>query len=969
MLGIKTIKRNKIMQFQKIKNQKEIKLSDLDNTQLLKLILHLYDNKKYEEVIKLSEKINLKTTDQYWIYHLKGLSHLNSRDYDNAINEFKKSLNVLPESANTYLFLGICFHKKQNFENAESYYISASLKKDNYVEAFFNLANLYKDFGYAEKSEKYVSIALKINPNLPQIYNIKGTLSEMKNDLKDAVKHYLKAISLNQSYHEPIFNLSLIYLFSNQFKEGWKFYEKRWHNEAYLNKKMKTDRPYWSPSVSKNHKVTIWPEQGIGDFILMSRFLNDLKNATNHITLLINHKLKPIFARSFPDIEFVTELNKSTIDYHAPIGDLAKFYVNGFEDVKARSDVYLKVDKSRTQKIKQLLPKSKKICGISWVSKNESIGQNKSMSLEDLKDLLLLPNITFVDLQYTDTSEERASFKDRYGVEILKLEEIDNFNDIDGLASLIDACDQVVSVSNTTVHIAGSIGKETYLMLPQGKGRLWYWSKEKEQSIWYKSVQVIEQTQIGCWKNVVENIKNKFKKSALVNTHQYLNNEISILINLFKKGLYDQVIEKGKQVLSKFEKSYMVTNIIGSAYLKLKDFNNAKIYHEKTRDLNRKFSEAYYNLAYTYWQLGQLDLAEKNGLMAIKLQPKYSYAYNVLGSIYEEKFEINKALKSYKKSIQFDNTNLTPKYNLSLMYLHNGDFKLAWKHFETRWKILKILDKVNELSGERWSPDSTSKSVTIWPEQGIGDFILMSRFLNDLKNATNHITLLINHKLKPIFARSFPDIEFVTELNKSTIDYHAPIGDLAKFYVNGFEDVKARSDVYLKVDKSRTQKIKQLLPKSKKICGISWVSKNESIGQNKSMSLEDLKDLLLLPNITFVDLQYTDTSEERASFKDRYGVEILKLEEIDNFNDIDGLASLIDACDQVVSVSNTTVHIAGSIGKETYLMLPQGKGRLWYWSKEKEQSIWYKSVQVIEQTQIGCWKNVVENIKNKLCEV
>ena len=91
------------------------------------------------------------------------------------------------------------------------------------------------------------------------------------------------------------------------------------------------------------------------------------------------------------------------------------------------------------------------------------------MSLEDLKDLLLLPDITFVDLQYSDTSEERASFKDKYGVEILKLEEIDNFNDIDGLASLIDACDQVVSVSNTTVHIAGSIGKETYLMLPQGK--------------------------------------------------------------------------------------------------------------------------------------------------------------------------------------------------------------------------------------------------------------------------------------------------------------------------------------------------------------------------------------------------------------------------------------------------------------------------------------------------------------------
>ena len=80
-------------------NQKEIKLSDLDNTQLLKLLLNLYDNKKYKEVIKLSEKVNLKTSDQYWVYYLRGLSHLNLRDYDNAISEFKKSLNILPESA------------------------------------------------------------------------------------------------------------------------------------------------------------------------------------------------------------------------------------------------------------------------------------------------------------------------------------------------------------------------------------------------------------------------------------------------------------------------------------------------------------------------------------------------------------------------------------------------------------------------------------------------------------------------------------------------------------------------------------------------------------------------------------------------------------------------------------------------------------------------------------------------------
>ena len=176
--------------------------------------------------------------------------------------------------------------------------------------------------------------------------------------------------------------------------------------------------------------------------------------------------------------------------------------------------------------------------------------------------------------------------------------------------------------------------------------------------------------------------------------------------------------------------------------------------------------------------------------------------------------------------------------------------------------------------------------------------------------------------------------------------------------------LKKDLDAYLNVDKLKSEKIKQSFPKDKMICGISWISKNDNIGKNKSMTLEDMKDLLLLPDITFVDLQYTDTSEERAHFKQKYGVEIIKLKEIDNFNDIDGLASLIDACDKVVSVSNTTVHIAGSIGKETYLMLPKGRGRLWYWSKENQQSIWYKSVQIIEQTNIGCWSNVIQ--KNKV---
>ena len=92
---------------------------------------------------------------------------------------------------------------------------------------------------------------------------------------------------------------------------------------------------------------------------------------------------------------------------------------------------------------------------------------------------IVSPNITFVDLQYTDTTDEEL-FKKKYGVEIVRLEEIDNLNDIDGLASLIDACDFVVSVSNTTAHISGAIGKK--LINAPKKQRSWYWSKKMQRA-------------------------------------------------------------------------------------------------------------------------------------------------------------------------------------------------------------------------------------------------------------------------------------------------------------------------------------------------------------------------------------------------------------------------------------------------------------------------------------------------------
>ena len=91
----------------------------------------------------------------------------------------------------------------------------------------------------------------------------------------------------------------------------------------------------------------------------------------------------------------------------------------------------------------------------------------------------------------------------------------DNFNDLNGITSLIEICDFVITVSNTNAHISGALGKKTFLLLPKGKGRLWYWSSKNNKSLWYPSIEVIEQNVAGSWNSVINKLSKLVKENLI----------------------------------------------------------------------------------------------------------------------------------------------------------------------------------------------------------------------------------------------------------------------------------------------------------------------------------------------------------------------------------------------------------------------------------------------------------------------
>jgi len=87
---------------------------------------------------------------------------------------------------------------------------------------------------------------------------------------------------------------------------------------------------------------------------------------------------------------------------------------------------------------------------------------------------------------------------------------------------------------------------------------------------------------------------------------------------------------------------------------------------------------------------------------------------------------------------------------------------------------------------------------------------------------------------------------------------------------------------------------------------------------------------------------------------------------VDPGGDFDPFAAQVAALDQVISVSNTTVHMAGALNVPTRLLLPTNEAQFWHWFSGREPCRWYPSVRFYVQTKVGDWQPVIDRVAAEL---
>ena len=468
---------------------------------------------RFEDALHCIEKAILLNNQYAEAYDNKGLVLIQLERFDEALTQFQIALKLKPDDHEIYNNIGIAFKELRRFDEALKNFNHALNLMPAYAEATNNRGIVYQELLKFEEASIDFNRAIEINPLYAETYNNRGLLFKDQRLFDKAIKDIKYAFELDPKLKETHFNLSLIYLLKLDFKEGWNYYEKRKKVSDYLKKTETLNKSYLNQIPENREPILLHSEQGIGDQIIYLSLLHEVIEWPNPILAQIDPRLIPLFKRSFPAVNFYSDkeaLKPDLYKHHALVGSLPKLFRNTKESFLGQKKYFLTSDQNKTSALREkLLVTDSYVCGISWKSKNEKFGHFKTASLNDFLPILKLPSINFVDLQYGDTLNERSNLKNVHDITLTKIEEIDNFNDIDGLASLIDACDFIVTISNVTAHIAGALGKKVFLMVPYEKGKIWYWHDGLKESLWYPSIEIFTQTETGDWTIPMGDIKEK----------------------------------------------------------------------------------------------------------------------------------------------------------------------------------------------------------------------------------------------------------------------------------------------------------------------------------------------------------------------------------------------------------------------------------------------------------------------------
>jgi tetratricopeptide (TPR) repeat protein len=436
-----------------------------------------------------------------------------------AYTAFLRAVSLNPSLATSRYNLGnVCLEEGKLKESAKlveaeaSFRVARSLQPDSSEihdglgSALLEQSRVKQSAAPLVEAELFLRQALSINPKHTEAhFNLSGVYLE-QGRLDEAERCLRQAIALKTDMADAHAGLACVLLMQGNFSEGWQEYEWRWRTKMMGTRQFL--QPKWDGSDLQGRTILLWAEQGHGDAIQFIRYAALVK-AMGAIVILECRPPEFRLFQSCPSIDHLLTTGEPlpSFDFHVPLMSLPRLLGTTIETIPNQIP-YLSATAPclMPEEVQDHLRLAAGLkIGLVWSPKlSFSLDFKRRYHLEQLATLFEVPGLSWFSLQKGTQGDEL----ERYGQRVIDLGF--HFEDFADTACAIEQMDVVITVDTSVAHLAGALGKETWVLLPFAPD--WRWLLDREDSPWYPSVSLFRPPALGDWQSVVAQLKKSLMR-------------------------------------------------------------------------------------------------------------------------------------------------------------------------------------------------------------------------------------------------------------------------------------------------------------------------------------------------------------------------------------------------------------------------------------------------------------------------
>jgi tetratricopeptide (TPR) repeat protein len=439
--------------------------------------------------------------------YLQGVQCRSANQLPEAIKHYERAIALRPNHARAHNNLGVIQQERGDLTSAASAYQQAIESDPQFGLAWFNRGNCLREANRLSEAIADYRRALALMPaDAETRINLATVLRELRRF--DESLALLDEIPLTSSHWPKAeFNRSLVHFLRGELGRGWDAYEARLQIASHTRA---ISELRWNGTPMREQSILLLAEQGIGDQVMFASCLPDVMQQTANCLVECDARLVSLFARSFPQITALAKTPGSDpvaqagscaiVDY---IGSLPHSFRRRVEDFP-RSPHFLRPDPMLVAKWRSSLARhgSAFKVGISWQGgRDTETRRRRSIPLPLWETIFQVPGVRFVNLQYGSAAADAAEARRRFGILLDDGTDCDPLQDLEDFAAKMAALDLVITVDNSTAHLAAAIGQKVWTLLPFAPD--WRWMLDRETTPWYPTMRLLRCQGLDQWSELL----------------------------------------------------------------------------------------------------------------------------------------------------------------------------------------------------------------------------------------------------------------------------------------------------------------------------------------------------------------------------------------------------------------------------------------------------------------------------------